>query len=145
MSKRMSTHTTAAVPIPHPDPAPLEAPFWEACRAHQLRIQRCTNCGAFRHHPRPRCPTCRSDAHEWTPVRGTGTVHSWTICYPPVLPGYADRVPYNAVVVRLDEGVFLVSNLVDCDDDAIEVDMRVEVVFVDVDDELTLPRFRPAR
>jgi uncharacterized OB-fold protein len=62
-----------------------------------------------------------------------------------VLPGYADRAPYNAVVVRLDEGVFLVSNLVQCDDDAIEVDMRVEVVFVDIDDGLTLPQFRPVR
>jgi hypothetical protein len=72
-------------------------------------------------------------------------VHSWTICHPPVLPGYADRAPYNAVVVRLDEGIFLVSNLVECDDDAIEVGMPVEVVFAEIDADLTLPQFRPSR
>jgi len=75
-------------------------------------------------------------------VRGTGTVASFTICYPPVLPAFADRVPYNAVVVQLDEGPFMVSNLVDIDNDAIEVGLPVEVTFVDLDDELTLPQFR---
>lgn len=75
-------------------------------------------------------------------MRGTGTVASFTICYPPVLPAFAERVPYNAVVVQLDEGPFLVSNLVDIDNDAIAVGLPVEVTFVDLDDELTLPQFR---
>lgn len=78
-------------------------------------------------------------------MSGRGTVYSWTICHPPVLPAFEPRAPYNAVVVRLDEGPFMVSNLVDCDDAAIEVGMPVEVTFVAVDDELTLPQFRPAR
>ena len=75
-------------------------------------------------------------------MRGTGTVASFTICYPPVLPAFADRVPYNAVVVQLDEGPFLVSNLVDIDNDTIEVGLPVAVTFVDLDDEVTLPQFR---
>jgi uncharacterized protein len=75
-------------------------------------------------------------------VRGTGTVASFTICYPPVLPAFADRVPYNAVVVQLDEGPFMVSNLVDIDNDAIEVGLPVAITFVDLDDEVTLPQFR---
>jgi uncharacterized protein len=75
-------------------------------------------------------------------VRGTGTVASFTICYPPVLPAFADRVPYNAVVVQLDEGPFMVSNLVDVDNDAIEVGSPVEVIYVDLDDDLSLPQFR---
>ncbi|MBV8950590.1 MAG: hypothetical protein JOZ99_06930, partial [Actinobacteria bacterium] len=82
-------HVTA---LPHPDPNALEAPFWDACRAHELRIQRCTGCGTLRHHPRPRCPACRSASYDWARVRGTGTVHSWTMCHPPVLPGFAQRV-----------------------------------------------------
>lgn len=76
-------------------------------------------------------------------MRGTGTVASFTICHPPVLPAFADRVPYNAVVVQLDEGPFLVSNLVDVPNEAIIVGMPVEVTFVDLDDDLTLPQFRP--
>ena len=75
-------------------------------------------------------------------MRGTGTVASFTICYPPVLPAFADRVPYNAVVIQLDEGPFMVSNLVDVDNDAIAVGLPVEVTFVDLDDHTTLPQFR---
>jgi uncharacterized protein len=127
--------------FPRPDPGPTDAPFWEWCRRHELRLQRCDDCGAFRHHPRPRCPECRSAAATWTPVRGTGTVASYTICYPPVLPAFADRVPYNAVVVQLDEGPFMVSNLLGVENDAIEVGMPVTVTFVDLDEELTLPQF----
>jgi len=59
-----------------------------------------------------------------------------------VLPAFADRAPYNAVVVQLDEGPFMVSNLVDIDNEAIEVGLPVEVTFVDLDEDLTLPQFR---
>lgn len=75
-------------------------------------------------------------------MRGTGTVASFTLCSPPVLPAFADRAPYNAVVVQLDEGPFMVSNLVDIDNDAIDVGLPVEVTYVDLDDDLTLPQFR---
>jgi uncharacterized OB-fold protein len=84
---------------------------------------------------------CRSSGATWTPVRGTGTVASFTICYPPVLPAFADRVPYNAIVVQLDEGPFIVSNLVGVANEDIEVGMPVTVTFVDVDEQLTLPQF----
>jgi uncharacterized OB-fold protein len=129
--------------FPRPAPDDLAAPFWEWCRRGELRIQRCRACGAYRHHPRPRCPDCRSPDFEWAPVSGRATVHSYTICHPPVLPAFSSRAPYNAVVVRLDEGPFMVSNVVDCDDEAIAVGMPVEVTFVAVDDDLTLPQFRP--
>ena len=128
--------------FPRPAPNAEDAPFWASCREHELRLQRCDDCGTFRHHPRPRCPQCRSANATWTAVRGTGTVASFTLCYPPVLPAFADRAPYNAVVVQLDEGPFMVSNLVDIDNDAIEVGLPVEVTYVDLDDDLTLPQFR---
>jgi len=131
--------------FPRPVPGPTEAPFWEWCRRHELRLQRCSDCGTFRFHPRPRCPSCRSSAATWEPVAGTATVASYTIVHPPVLPAFADRVPYNAVVVQLDEGPFMVSNLVDVENEDIEVGMRVEVTFVDLDPDLTLPQFRPVR
>jgi uncharacterized OB-fold protein len=76
-------------------------------------------------------------------VAGTGTVASYTVLYPPVLPAFADRVPYNAVVVQLDEGPFMVSNLLGVDNADLAVGMRVAVTFVDIDDEYTLPQFRP--
>jgi uncharacterized OB-fold protein len=67
-------------------------------------------------------------------------VVSFTICHPPVLPAYADKVPYNVVVVRLDEGPHLVSNLIDADP---QVGLRVTVTFTDIDDKLTLAQFTP--
>ena len=128
--------------FPRPVPGPEDAPFWESCREHELRLQRCDDCGTFRYHPRARCPQCRSAHATWTAVRGTGTVASFTICYPPVLPAFADRAPYNAVVVQLDEGPFMVSNLVDCPVDELAVGAPVEVVITRVDDGFALPLFR---
>jgi hypothetical protein len=76
---------------------------------------------------------------------GLGAIASWTLCYPPVLPAFADLVPYNAIVVELAEGPFLVSNLVEHDAGQLVVGTPVEVTFADVDEELTLPQFRPRR
>jgi len=128
-------------PIPRPVPDVDNAPFWEGCREHELRLQRCNGCGTVRFPPRPRCHVCRSGAATWERMSGRGVVHTFTICHPPVLPAYADRVPYNVVVVELAEGPFLVSNLVDAEP---EVGAPVEVTWRDVDDKLTLPQFRPA-
>ena len=128
---------------PHPRPAPDAdtAPFWEGCRRHRLLLQRCADCAAWRFPPRPRCASCRSDQFSWRQVSGHGTIASYTVCHPPVLPAFADRVPYNVIVVQLAEGPFIVSNLVDAEPG---VDVSVEVTFVDVDHELTLPQFRTA-
>jgi uncharacterized OB-fold protein len=129
-------------PVPRPAPGPLEAPFWEWCRRGELRIQRCANCRAWRHLPRARCPECRRGDLVWERVSGRGVVWSYTICHPPVLPAFAAQVPYNAVVVKLEEGPYLVSHLLDCPDDELAVGQAVEVVLVAVDDELTIPHFR---
>ncbi|HLN16285.1 MAG TPA: OB-fold domain-containing protein [Acidimicrobiales bacterium] len=131
--------------FPKPPPTGDGVPFWAYAREHELRVQRCRDCGLHRFHPRPRCPRCRSEAADWVPCRGTGSVFSYTICYPPVLPAYASSVPYNVAVIELDEGPLMVSNVVDCPNEELEVGLPVEVCFVDVDEELTLPQFRPRR
>ncbi len=128
----------------HPRPAltGAAAPFWEHVRSGVLHIQACGQCGAMRHPPRPRCARCHSDDRRWLPVSGRGEVWSYTVCHPPVLSAYAERVPYNAVVVRLVEGPFLVSNLVDVPLDEIEVGMPVELAVEPIDADVSLPRFR---
>jgi uncharacterized OB-fold protein len=140
---------TDRVPRPLPDPVdPDDARFWRALRDGDLRIQRCTGCGAYRHPPRPVCAHCGATTSEWPAVSGAGEVWSYTIVHPPTLPAFADRVPYGAVVVRLDEGVFLVSNLVDCPVDELAVGLRVELALTRVaagpetGDDVVLPRFR---
>jgi len=119
--------------IPIPDPANADdARFWDALRAGELRIQRCAVCGGYRHPPRPLCARCGACESEWPVVAGTGVVWSFTIVHQPTLPAFADRVPYGAVVVRLDEGVFLVSNLVDCPVAELAVGQRVELALTRV-------------
>jgi uncharacterized OB-fold protein len=135
--------------IPLPDPASeLDAGFWRALRAGELRIQRCIECHAYRHPPRPVCAQCGAIGSESALVAGAGEVWSYTIVHPPTLPGFADRVPYGAVVVRLDVGVFLVSNLVDCPVEELAVGTRVElaptrvVAGPETGDDVVLPLFR---
>jgi uncharacterized OB-fold protein len=132
---------TPPIPVPNPD----NAGFWEACQRGELRLQRCTRCGAWRHHPRPMCPGCGSVEYEWARASGRAVVHTFTVVHRPTLPAFDDRVPYNVVAVRLDEGVFMVSNLVECPLDQIRIGMPVEVVFERLNDSITLPKFRPRR
>ena len=130
-------------PLPAPDAD--SAPFWEACRRHELRLQRCRDCGRFRFPPHPLCPHCRSDRSEWVKSAGRGRVYSWIVVVHPV-PGdvYRADVPYVVALVELTEGVRIASNIVGCDPHAVTADMPVEVIFDDVTDAVTLPRFRPA-
>jgi uncharacterized OB-fold protein len=131
--------------FPRPDPQnDDDARFWRSVADGELRIQRCTSCSTFRHPPRPVCAQCGARESEAVAVAGTGEVWSFTVIHPPTLPAFADRTPYAAVVVRLDEGVFLVSNLVDCPVDEIEIGTRVELAITQVEAELALPLFRRA-
>jgi uncharacterized OB-fold protein len=128
---------------PRPDPvAADDARFWAFVAARDLNIQRCTGCGTHRHPPRPICAVCGSTAGEWVPASGRGEVWAFTVIHPPTLPAFASRTPYGAVVVRLEEGVFLVGNVVDCLPEDLAVGMPVEVAITEVEQGLRLPLFR---
>jgi uncharacterized OB-fold protein len=135
---------STAPAYPRPDPQNEDdARFWSALGDGELRIQRCGRCAAFRHPPRPVCAQCGARESEWVAVAGTGEVWSFTVIHPPTLPAFADRTPYAAVVVRLDEGVFLVSNLRACPLDDLAVGARVELAITEVENGLFLPLFQP--
>jgi uncharacterized protein len=113
--------------------------FWEGAKRGELLIQRCASCGVLRHPPGPACPAC--DSFEWDTVASTGrgTVHSFVVYHYPVIPPF--EAPYVVVLVDLEEGVRLVSNLIEIAPEDVEIGMPVEVRFVDVDEDLTLPMF----
>jgi uncharacterized OB-fold protein len=129
--------------MPRPQIEPLTEPFWAAAREGRLVIQRCRECGVFRHLPHAMCGSCQSTAHEWVESAGRGTVFTYTIVAHPVHPATQGAVPYNVVVVELDDcgGVLVPGNVVDCAPEDVRVGMRVQVVFERVDDEIALPRF----
>ncbi len=127
-------------PIPAPPRIWENVGFWDAVREHKLVFQRCTECGTWAHPPRPTCPKCRSLEKEWSPSKGKGNIVSWVTYHESPHPGFT--APYSVVLVELDEGVRLVSNMVDTKAEEISIGMRVEVVFDDVAEGLTLPKFR---
>lgn len=118
--------------------------FWQGCRMNELLVQKCKDCGWYRHYPRPLCPKCYSWNAEWSKVSGKGMVWSWTIITHPIHPAVVDKVPYNLVEIELSEqeGLRLISNLIDCRPEEIYIGMPVEVVFEEVTSEITLPRFK---
>jgi uncharacterized OB-fold protein len=143
---------SAAMQFPVPDD--VSQPFWDGCAAGELRMQACGACGRLRFPPRPMCPWCRSMSVEWPVMSGLGTVWSFAVPHPPLLPAYAELAPYNVVVVTLDEDptLRLVGNLVatpngplnEVDPHSIEIGERVRVVFADPLDGISMPRWMRA-
>ncbi len=119
-------------------------PFWEGCRRHELVLQRCADCGTVRHRPRALCPGCLSSEIEWIRASGRGTVYSYTATHQNQAPLFRGAVPYVLAYVDLEEGVRMLTNVVGCDPGEVRVGMPVQVEFVDVDPDRSVPRFRPA-
>ena len=113
--------------------------WWDALDRGELMIQKCSDCGALRHPPRPMCGECRSLRWEEQPARGTGTVHSHVVMHHPPVPGY--DFPVAVALVDLDEGTRIVANVVDCPFEDIHIGMKVEASIEELGG-LTLPVFR---
>jgi uncharacterized protein len=125
------------VPVIGPD----TAFFWAGTAAGELRIQRCGECGALRHPPGPGCPRCGATKPGYAVAAGTGRIHSYVVHRHPPLPGR--RLPVVVALVELDEGVRMVGELRGVAPDAVRIGARVRVDFDRIDDEVTLPAWRP--
>lgn len=129
---------------PVPEITPELRPFFEAARRRELVVQRCSDCGTLRFPVRQLCAQCLSTDAGWLPVSGRGEIFSFNIMHQVYHPGFASEVPYAVVLVKLDEGPKMLSNLVGIQPHEIQIGLPVQVVFEDITDEITLPRFEPA-
>jgi uncharacterized OB-fold protein len=120
------------------------AAFYGHCRNRALCFQRCTGCGRWRHVPRLCCSRCGSWDWEWARSSGRGKVFTWTVVARPMHPAFARDAPYAPAVIELEEGVRMVSWVVDCPPEELATGMPVAVIFEDVTDAVTLPKFRRA-
>ena len=134
--------TQTPIPKPLPELEGFTKDFYEGCGRGELLFQHCSDCKAWRHVPRELCAECGSWNWEWRASSGRGRVFTWTVIERALHPAFAEEVPFAAVVVELEEGVRLLSQVIDCPLDQLEMDLPVEVVFDAVTDEITLPRFR---
>jgi len=123
--------------IPAPEPSLETKPFWDAAAQGKLVIKKCRSCGQSHYYPRALCPFCQSDATEWQTTAGTGTIYSYSVMR-------RAEVPYAIAYVTLDEGPTMMTNLVDCNFDALSIGQRVKVVFTPTDGGPPVPTFTPA-
>lgn len=131
---------TTALDATHSDPYvqafPENLPFWEAAAGGQFVLPYCKQCDQTHWHPRALCPTCRSSDLSWRPASGRAQVHSFSIVRRP-------PTPYVLAYVQIDEGPILMTNIVDCEVDAVYIGMPVEVTFQPTRQGRMAPVFRP--
>ncbi len=124
---------TLASPVPNPE----TAAFWEATKAGRFTLRYCRDCGRTHWYPRAICPHCFSAETEWRDASGKGVIHAFSVM------SRADP-PYVVAFVTLAEGPTMLTNLVECESDALAIGQPVEVVFKRTDNGTQLPMFRPA-
>ncbi len=122
----------------------LTKEFYDWCAKGELRFQRCTDCGTWRHIPREICPRCSSFKWEWAKSSGQGTVYTWTVVERALHPAFATSTPYAPVVIELEGGVRLLTQLSDIAPKDLQIGMPVVVDFKAVTPEVTLPYFKRA-
>ena len=127
-------------PLPDVDD-PIAAPFWDGCRRHELRLQRSRSTGEWIFPPRP----AYAGDWEWVRVSGRGIVFTFVVVRPPMLPAFADRVPFAIAVIELEEGPRLVGHVLECAVEDVRTGMAVELCFEDLTERVTLPQWRPKR
>jgi uncharacterized OB-fold protein len=129
---------------PRPQPTPETQHFWDGTRAGEIRLQRCDDCAHTYFPPRPFCPACGSRKVTVFKASGRASLYSYVIHHRPV-PGFTP--PYAIAVVELAEGPRMMTNIVECPQtpEALQLDMALEPAFERIDDEITLPLFRPAK
>lgn len=128
---------------PLPVVAPWARPFWDAARNNKLMLQYCNHCNKAIFYPRLSCPHCFSGDLGWRPASGRGSVYSYTIVEANAPSAFVGDIPYVVAVIRLEEGVQMLSNIVGCELSQLRCDLPVQVTFEKLDDEFTLPKFRP--
>lgn len=128
-----------------PQTSELTAPFWEASKEDRYLVQWCTGCNKAIYYPREACPGCLlADNLEWRDSPGRGVVYTFNVMHKPGLPFMTDRLPFVVALVTLDEGVRIVTNIVNCDPSEVSVGMSVKLAWEDLSDGRKIAVFEPA-
>jgi uncharacterized OB-fold protein len=122
------------------DPAlnPGDQPYFDAAAEGKLMLKKCADCGQHHHYPRALCPFCMSERVQWVQAKGTGEIYTFSVSR------RAGPVVYCIAYVTLDEGVKMMTNIVDCDLDSIKIGQKVKVAFKKTEGGVSMPVFAPA-
>ena len=120
----------------------LTRPYWDGCAAGELKIQRCGDCGEHQFYPRVICAHCTSRNLAWVTASGRGRIASFTVVRRAISKAY--EAPYVVALIDLEEGVRMMSTMVDADPERVSVGATVTVDFENWSDDVRLPVFRLA-
>jgi uncharacterized OB-fold protein len=129
---------------PVPEVQPWSQKFWEGTKQGKLLIQVCKECNSKIFYPRKYCPECWSGTLDWIEAGGKGTIFTFSTAFSMVEPRFMDELPYTLAYVDLDEGIRMMTRIVDCDPKEIQIGMKVEVTWFKRGD-FNLPYFRPVK
>jgi uncharacterized OB-fold protein len=118
----------------------IAKPFFEGLRDDKFLLPWCKSCGKTHFYPRSACPHCWGDEYDWRPAAGTGTVDNITVVRANPPTAFRDKMPYTIAIVELDEGVRLLSNVLD-EPGTVSIGDRVQVEIAERDGEM-IPLFR---
>lgn len=128
---------------PIPVIQPWTKAFWQGTKQGQLLIQVCDDCQSKIFYPRQYCPECWSGNLKWIEASGKAKVYSFTTTLDMVEPKFWDDLPYVLALVELVEGIRMMTRIVGCDPDDVQIGMDVKVVFKNLNEECALPMFTP--
>ncbi len=120
-------------------------PFWDGCKVHQLKFQKCSVCGYVRWPASILCPQCHSTDTEWIAASGKGKVYTFVVFHHVYHKAFENEIPYVTAVIKLEEGPHLLSNIIDCDPNEVNCDMPVQVKWEDVGEGFSIPKFKLVR
>lgn len=120
------------------------ARYWESARRQALELPRCLQCGEIFYPLTFRCRRCLSSSLTWEPVSGKATLVTWNVMHQIYDAAFKDLVPYIVGVVRLAEGAQMVSNIVDAQPASLTVGMSLQLDYVRLNEDVTLPVYRPS-
>jgi len=123
----------------------ISKPYWEACKRHELLLQKCADCGHLQAYPPMKaCPSCLSSNLTWAKASGKGKIYTYSIIHRTAAEGWKDEVPYAVLIIELDEGPHMYANAMGCKPEDLACGKAVEVAFDDITDEVSLPKFKLA-
>lgn len=131
---------------PIPVPQQESDVYWEKAKQHELWLRKCNDCGEAYFYPRDISPCCFSKDTSWVQASGKASLFTYGIVHRAPHPGFADDAPFVTAIVELDEGPKMPTNIIidDPTPEKLQVGMALRVVFEDITDTITLPKFAPA-
>ncbi len=135
----------SAFKLPIPQPRLDSVKFWDGCKHDQFLLQYCNACGTINWFPRDYCVNCGKPEFTWRPAAGTAVLETYSIVYRAMNPAWESEVPYMLGMVKLDEGIRMVSRIVGHQGEDTALGTKLKVIFVPAGEHMKMPYFEVVR